>query len=673
MITLPGADRAWSVSYDSDIYGDIVAGKNLDFDKKGYLRLARKAMALFTQNDDADFETPIAIAADNSDIYIITTGGAFKLQVVNELSVSQLSSGSAPTLDFSSDIEFFNGKPQVSGGSGFKTYNSGADTWTSRATDLSSSFPHPMCKNLGSNKLAIADGNVLRQYDSSYVRDTTNELTIPVDYVITRVLYRNGNYYILTRNITGGQASLFLWNGTGTGNNGDYPVLADWIYSGCKWASLIAVITSEGQLLEFNGGGFNELANFPVYYTPWSWTSDASTSNLIGNVASRGMEADGDVIFININGALNNGQRSVAGEYLLEQPSGLWCFDKSAGLYPKAGANYRTVKTLTPVSLDSGALVFGTPHEALTGDAVFCVQQSGITGITGQQTYYAVVDGDYAMKLALSPAQAKANITLTLSGTPGVSDMYAMDSYDSMGSGEVENAGPVFVFKKLVPDLFYGAQVLFGNDTIDNGLDGVGSLMSLGMGRNTGSFTTPKIASASVSEAFQKLMVKYPNMNLDSEEITIKYRLTDRFGTPSHTDFSSSTQFQDGNNAIVDPSTKDVDTLIVGDEIEFITGAAAGYLAHITAIDKTDPASYVITFDETLPVDFADRTDFIAVNWKKYTPVSAASKTNSQNYYEQPIGKPATWIQFKIALQGPGGTTGIEQLMLISGPNKQAA
>ena len=47
------------------------------------------------------------------------------------------------------------------------------------------------------------------------------------------------------------------------------------------------LITSAGQLLRFNGGGFDELERLPVYGTGYSWTSTAAASSLVGKVAAR--------------------------------------------------------------------------------------------------------------------------------------------------------------------------------------------------------------------------------------------------------------------------------------------------------------------------------------------------------------------------------------------------
>lgn len=672
--SIPGADRRWLASQESDIYGHMVATKNLSFVKKGYLALARKAIALYTETQDSDFGTILAMYTDTAQLYLITTSRFFRIDLSgNVITATKYIASDKPVLGFQSDMVSFNGKPHVSGTQIVKSYEP-TDDFTQRITGLSSSYPHPMVVHEGRQTLLVADGNTLRQYSTGYAEDTDNKLTIPSDYIITRILYWNSNAYALTRNINGGHAKVFAWNGVGVGHNGAWGVGADWAYSGCEYGASFAIITSKGQVLPFNGAGFDfnkPLANFPVYYTDGAWTSNAATTSLIGNVASRGMEADGSLIHIVINGGLNVAQGSPIGRYLPDMPSGLWTYDPKVGLTHQAGAVYSQYLSMTPSGIASNRLVFSTPHQALTGDAVLASFTSGITGLNAGQTYYAIVEGANALQLALTPADAKNGNAITVGGTPSI-DKFCFNVYDSMGSGQITNAGPVFVLKSLSMNPFYGSRLLFASRANDAGLDPIGSLMSLGLGRNIGYFKMPKIASSSITEVFQKIIAKFPHLNLDSEDIVMKYRSDERFGAPTHAAYTDgAVMFTSATTFEVDMTQKDFLNVEEGDEVEFTNGAAAGYVAHITNIDKSNPASYVITIDETLPVSNGDLTDCIADNWKKYAPRTNADKENSLGYGEIGFGKsPSTWVQCKVAIRGRA--ISLEMLMLISVPNKKA-
>lgn len=668
MITLPGSSRIWDVEQETDIFGTIVAGKNLNLRKSGYLALAKRAMVLYSEKEDADFSTVVAIGADNTHGYVVTTAAFFTVDFQsNTITVTKYIASDKPNVGFQSDLEFFNSQPHVTGTTDMRSYNGSA--WATRISDLSASYPHPMARHGGRQTLLVADGNVCRQYSTGYSRDTSNELTISAEFVITRIIYRNNNAYLMTRNIAGGKAKCFVWNGVGVGNNGEYGVGADWIFSACEYGSGFAIVTSAGQLMEWNGGGFNELKNFPVYGTDFSWIAQAVTSSLIGNVASRGMAADGLHLYININGVLNQARGGPQGQYLHDMPSGLWMYSPGIGLYPTAAVNYKTRQNVEPSSVNSSIIKFSSAHQALTGDPIFCSSQNGLSGVTAGQVYYAIVISSTDMELALTPANAKAGIKVVITGTPGVQDTFSFDTYESMGSCQVTNAGPVFIPSKLTPNIFHGSKVLFGARAIDNALVDTGVFMGLGMGRNIGYFKTPKIASASITEAFQKLVAKYPMLNLDSQSFVVKYKTANRFGLPTRHSFSNGAiVFTSATTFTVDTTISDFRQAQEGDEVEFIVGAASGYLAHITAINDSNPASFVVTVDETLPVVNGDKTDIIVDNWHKLDVINASDKNNSQNFATRAIGKSATWVEFKVAVGGRESQ--MEQLILISEPNK---
>lgn len=672
MISLPGQNGVWSVSQISDLFGNIAAAKNIDLDKAGYLALAKQAMVLYSQSDDTDFKAPIVFAADASQFYAVTTGDIFKIDIAaNNIGVTKLG-GSAPAVGVQSDAEFFQGVLHVTGTTTLKHYNSGADTWASVASDLSSSNPHPLCRHGGRQTLVVGDGNVLRQYDTSYVRDTSNELTLPAEYIIEWVRYRQNALYIGTRNIAGGNAALIVWAGAGVGNDGQYDVKADWIYSGCVYKSYIAVVTSAGELLAFNGSGFNPLANFPIYYTDFPWTSSAAPSNLLGNVASRGMDASGDCIYLCVNGAPNLTQGEPQGKYLLEMPSGLWKFDPSVGLYHKGGVNYQTKNVFQPASIASGRLLFSSAHNAATGDAILCVGANGISGVNAGQTYYAIVDtgATVAMQLALSRADAFNGKNITISGTPGVLDLYALPVYSTAGSGQITNAGPVFIPGKLRANFFYSSEVIFGANAIDNTGSSHGALMSFGLGRNRGYFVTPKIPSEGVIDAFSRILSKFAQLQLDTQELIIKYRFSERFGTPNQPSFGSGVVFTGSTTFTVDTFQKDFRSAQIGDEVEFIMGAASGYLAHITAIAVTG-GTYTVTIDETLPVSNGDVTDCIVNNWTKGPVITRTSENNFRGFHASPIDNAnAKWVQFKLELRGCA--ISVETFNIINAPNRTA-
>lgn len=655
------SDSQWKSAQQSDLFGHVIATKNLDFNRDGYMGLARKAMVLYSQENDVSFEVPLAAVSDTTFLYIITTDGIFEMNLGSpSLLVTKLPVLGQPDTGFQSDAVFYNGKLTVSGASTVATYESSTG-WTSRITGLDTTVPHPLCVSEHQNYLAIGNGKNMPLYDTSYSLITT--LVVDPQFIFECIRWRGNTIYGGTRNIQGGEAKVFHWNGAGAAAQQGYPVGADWVYSMCPYASSVAIITSAGQISRYDGGGYSELASLPVYYTPYSWTSDAALFNLIGKVASRGMQASGTRIFINLDGTLHQTAQEFPGKYLPSQPSGLWVFDPSVGLSHKAGYNAKTYLPLSPAAVASGNLVFGTPHQAQTGDAVLCAAVSGVTGVSQGQTYFAIINGANALALALSPAEAFAGNKITVAGTPAAGDVFSFDRYETLGGTIINNPGALFVFASRHPNSFYGSEVVFGGEAFKTDMSANAVLMSLGMGRNRGYSITAKIASSSVEDFFKSLIAFFDPFWLDSDEMVIKYRSQDMFGFPTPLTTGANPIFTSSTTFTVDPQKKDVALLSVGDEIEIVAGAAAGYLAHITMID-TSVSPYLFTIDETLPVSNGDVFDFVGMNWIKWKTITNstatggdASKTNRKGFIEATFGGNknfSPWFELKIELRGFG-------------------
>lgn len=664
-------NESWKSSQSGDKQGDFIASKNIDMNETGVVTLAKNAIVLCSHDDDGAFASPIAIAATGDVVNVITDGesvtGTFAATSFDDplLAFGQALATDAVQVGPDSDIEYFNGAAHVTGQGDMSELDALGGSYHSphRLTNLTTGVPHPVCKSEHQNAFAIGNGNTVRLYDTSYSLTTT--LTIPVDYVVTVIRWRQNFLYIGTRNVCGGDAKLFVWNGTGTSAQAGYTVRADWIYSMCEYTGSMALVVSSGQILRFNGGGFDQIAAFPVYYTPYSWSSNAPTSSLVGKVASRGMAAAGDLLYINIDGSLNNSALIHPGTYLPEQPSGLWVFDPAVGLYHKAGYNYKTRLKLAATALNSNYVSFATPHQAQTGDPV--MYSGAFTGLTPEQVYYAIVDDDASpttCKLAVSPADALAGREIVISGTPSGSDYFVFNRYESLGQTSITSPGAVFVFGRTHPLSFYGSEVLFGGSTIDENQNAKGVLMSLGMGRNRGYFVTPKISASKIQDTYQKLLQFLDGLTLATDEIVVKYRLTKKPYTPLF--FTGSATWTSPTTFTVDTTKKDFKGVAVGDEIEIVEGACAGYSAHVVAIDSASSV-YVVTIDETMPLS-SGSFDFIADNWRKLPVTTTATVGVPDGIAELTVGKKGHWIEYKVELRGRGVI--IDEMQSVTAPHR---
>lgn len=661
MITIPDrATKKWSVSLESDVFGNIVRTRSLDFNKKGYISLAKKPICLYSDIDSSHFGHPVAMASDPNNLYVITDDYPYAFSGLSgAITGTPLSGGTLPTFTAQSDIIPYQGLMHASGDTDVSSLS--GSNWTQRISGLSGSYPHPLCNSEHQQFILVGNGNVVKVYNSAYVLQTT--LTLPSEYVVVWMRWQANMIYIGTKNIQGGDARLFLWNGTGTAAQSAYSVKADWIYSGCEYDSSIAVITSAGQLLRFNGGGFTEIDSLPVYYNPQlSWSSDAATSSLIGRVSSRGMEAKGRRIYINLDGSMLNssGTTGFDDSLLYNQPSGLWVYDPDIGLYHKAGYGNKDAVTIAVSSLASNELTMASAATFETGDPVLAGDSVGLTGLQAKKVYYAIKTSSTKLKLALSQSDAFAGRNIVITGVVSANDKLTFETYKSVGATKIRSNGGIALINRLSPNIFNGSEVYFGGKTNNATADATEVLMSLGMGRNVGSLTTPKIHSSAVTDIFQKIFPRFPVINLATQKIIVKYKLTDRFGLPVTNAFNTVAKvglavWASTTTFTVDTRYYDFKSVQVGDEVEFINGSAAGFTAHITSIDTSATPSYTITIDEAPPdVSVSDKSDFMVDSYVKLYTIDLSTTPNdvALGFTDVAFTQVAKWLQLRFELRG---------------------
>lgn len=680
------ASKRYTASHESDLFGNLIRTRNLDFNKKGYLGLAGKPFVFYTEAQDGDFQTPIFIASDDSTYYVGTSDHFFTINTqTHGVGASEKTSGTPPSLSFNSDYAFYTEDIHVSGTSTVCSFDLSGDTWTQRITGLSSSYPHPLCVSEHQQYLAVGNGNSVRLYDSGYNLITT--CTIPAAQIVTWIRWKGNLLYFGTRNIFGGEGKMYIWNGSGTAANSAYGVGSSWAMSGCEYEDTILVASLTGMLLLFAGNGFVPLRDdagrevaFPIYYTGLPWGSSASTSNLLSPVASRGMVSKGRRVFIFVDAGIGFNTGGTPG-YLINFPSGLYVFDPSVGLYHKGGVDHAQAQEFQISSVSNDILTLPSAMVFETGDAVATSAIAALTGdISGNRIYYAIKIDSTHMKLANTPQQAVAGQNITVTGTAGVLDELVMNVYKSVGATRIQRSGPVHLITELGLPKYQGAEVLYGSETNNNTGSQVAAVMSFGMGKNVGSFITPKIQAENVTDEFKKLISKFPPIYHPSRKIIFKYRTENRWGAPGRGDFGNgNATWVNSTSFTVNPKTYDVYALAEGDEVEFTMGAAAGYTAHITDIQVDSATQWTITIDEAMPdVAASDTSYFIWDNWTKYKIVSTAddAKAAALGFKNAALTKGAKWVQLKVELRGFADideNTELEEVMLLTGADQKYA
>lgn len=670
MIRLPG-ENGWKTSTASDLLGNIVRTRGVDFNEDGYLTLSKKPTAIYTEHavagtGDADFQDPFAIAADSSYYYVFTIDHVFGFTISETaITIGEVSTSSQPTFAITSDAVSYNSAIACTGSttldylSSFNGSNGGG-TWNNASDfSLSASYPHPLSRIEHRNTLAVGDGNQVKQTDAAaWTDDDTNILTLPSEYIVTAMAWRGNKLYIATRTYSGTNAMLFVWSGSGTSAEAGYPVDSDWIYSIIEYDSSVALLTATGQLLRFNGSGFDVLANLPVYYTPYSWSENATGQN-IGKVARRGMWANGDIIYFSITGE----PRGLFSPSAYKQPGGLWCYNPRVGLYHKAGFTTEAYRILSISDLQSSEFTFASAHLIQTGDPIWAHTVTNIAALTAGYVYYAIKTGASSFKIAASPADAYAGRHITCSGTIN-GDKLAVDTYDAVANTTSLVSGPIHGFNKNQFSKFFASEMLYAGSAKDPVDTTIASLMSLGESRSVGYVVTPKLTSKGLKDALQSITASIRGLHLDSDKVVVKYRTRERFGLPAATLLAGTgvVTWVDSTSFTLSTAGKDIQSAEVGDEVEFVRGAGAGYSAHITEIDDTT-STWTITIDEAIPdIAASDRSDIYVDNWTKLATITRDTQYVDEGFFDQPLEGSSAWIQFKIELRGANPAISLLQL-----------
>lgn len=667
MISLPPS-RQWTQKNNGEVFGSLFSTRNINFDEQGYLKLARKSVAMISgvSNFGAIKSIDYVTNAGTRGYYFMTDGHPFMYDPLSPTSLVDLN-GTGHTGGAGFDGLIWQNRWYVSQDTNF-AYLFG--TWTTGLGTLTAGNVHPLCVFENLNNLAIGDGNQVHLYDTSHT--IVKSLVLPLNFEVRWMVWKNNNLYIGTRNISGGKAFMFLWSATSTAADFGYQVDDAWIFSGCAYKSTIAIMTSNGELQEFNGGGFDVLAVLPIYYNSASWYNGNGFT--FGRMAHRGMIADGDMIYLNLDTHVE-----APDPYLVTSPAGLWQYDPNVGLYHKAG--WSTGQYYHFSNFD-GTFV-NTSTDTITTSANFTCPTGTLVGYQGDIAGLAVNSTGYYFMIRLSASTFKlastyANainsiaIDLTSSGSTYHFDFSENDEYGKVYSLNPEPAALALVSHLDINVNSYEqineSVVLFGNAQADNNQlsSNMPVLNSLAKGYNIGSFVTQKIYSEDITDTFGKIVEKFSKFNETCDQFIMKYRSAKRANMPV-IGISSAAVWTNGTTFT---TTKDLSSVKIGDEVEIINGRCSGYNSHILNVSLSS-GTYTVVIDETLPnVSSGDKSDFVIDNWVKSskTPVTLATLNNIARQNTQG-DKP--WIQLKFELRGVSEPT-MEEIQVINVPFKQS-
>lgn len=664
MIKIPSVGK-FNQPNNSDLFGNIWYSKNLNFDEEGYLKLSDRAVSLISSKVDTEFNIPTALGRySGGDFFIAAVEHPYILSIADSggsIAQDTDSDGdAAPDMSFSTTGIWFNNKWNITTSTKLYTKAISTGNWTDQSVSLTTGVSHPLCAFEKAGTILVGNANEVKQFDTSYAAGTLAQLTISAGYEVIGIAYNNNQAGIITRlaSTVEGQnkeAGFFLWDGSESSANSMYAVGSDACVAIAPYKSSFVIITRTGELLYFNGGGFDKLASFPTYFNDVIW-GDLLNRDMYGD----SIKVDGDVIYINISNDITDENKKTFSETML---GGIWCYDPVIGLYHKISPSNSQAVMMSVAAEDintttgtftTSFLIGSTVPD--TGTPVKILNTTNGGGITEGKMYWIIKVSSNAFKLASTKANAIALIPLTITAASNTTLMgLALKDY---GATKVERMGAVALMgtkQYAYSDFIFGGEVYDTNSTSNYGHLNI----TVADFKNIGYFITPKIASQNVEDNFQKLFIKYRPLDTD-DKIIIKYKDKEYIDLPEQGSCTvvSSTSFTTTDDLYQSYiATTDL-------ECEIVSGSGAGQMSKVASITYLTGTYTVTVEDEIDGWVAADRCYVKIDNWKTMDTITSA---DSQNWKEIPITTNSKWLKVKVVLEG--SAIAIEELQIITQPH----
>lgn len=641
MIKIP-QNNQFNVTNGAEIKPNIVFTKNVDFDEEGYIKLSPPMPSLL-DDDTTDFGI-VSDAYNYSNYnYILPTRLKIWDLDLSDLSFTKDTSGLSTTRE--TRICGYDSDPLLNTSSDIYELSDAATfTWVQRNT---SSIDY--MTEFASRQTWVGDSiNEIEQYSTSNLSSspvsttsTGPTLQFPNYLSTTGIAYSNYRIGVGTSHDTGGNAYFFTWDGASASANTGTPVDAPIIIDVIAYKNSWSILTSRGQLLYFNGAGWDILGNFPPYFFGVNWINALNYSESHGRI----MSVDNDIIYINIGSLLDSSEDNsgiLQGFY-----SGVWCYDPQVGLYHRYSLSHSKLvrESLTPIS----GLFTRTAHGLETGDRVLDVGEPA-------KTYFAIKITANTFKLADSydlailgtPTSVYVNNTDTLlwiERTDWGQLIYQNDANGvclKIDNNLTKNSGysPFFVSSEIFNTSLVSKEKFC---LLADGFDNIGAVEYY------------KMKSIEVEDIWQSIIVKHKPLS-EGDKIIVKYKIEDgpkknSVGDAGDTTPDTYATWVDADTFTFDDSVFDATGWEVGDEVEFMAGAGAGQTAHITEISEA-AGVWTVSVDESIRGATAGAKSTLA--FSRYKKLATITKESS-GFKGQSIiklGKVSKWLQVKLEMRG---------------------
>jgi hypothetical protein len=646
------SNRQWNQNNTGDSIGVLGDTTNMTLDTQGKARLARKAVSIWGSRDDNGFAYPLSINYFDDSYILLTSDDIFRGDFPN-YTFTDAGMGSNPAFGLFSDAVVFNSLYATSITNKLYTWD-GDTTWTDRGGSLTSGINHPLA--VFGTQIAVGDGNTVKLFSTGYVLQIT--LTLPTEHRVVTMRSVGDYIYIGTKNMNGGNAKIYVWDGDSTLYNYEVEVGASWVFAMTEYLNSVAAITNTGQLGRVNGTTFEQLDALPVYFDPHATWQNSTGLQLNGKVFNRGIATIGDCIYLNIEGEVDSG-------FVPEMKSGIWVYDPAVGLYHRASASSDEVVQDTGLTRSGDVLTTTTAHKLKTGDAVCFDSVSALTGVNAEETYYVEAVSTTTIKLSQSRKALENGIYVTLGGTPGAFDIlvYAENSDYSTASATSGAILPTTYAETPHPNL--SSEILWGCRFDLPAGTAVYGLFSFTDSYNIGSFTTQRIYTDNIEQTWNNLYNFIDGLTLSNEEVVIKAQT---IFEPDSTELAgvwlNSTTVN--NNSTEDFSAwSDIEE---GYEIVVIDGYGRGHTAHVSEIN-TSSSTISLVLDEAIGTANETCTLYYTTFKKVGTTLTKENK-DTEKLKTAIMGLNAPWISLKVELRGFMTAANMMELVNVSHKSK---
>lgn len=649
-MTLIPQNRQWNQNNQTDIGGAIVASRNIDLTTPGYLALEDRSVSIKTSEGDSNFGILTGMETFNSaNRYYLTTSQKPYTVVMDPITVTEDVSAGNPGGSLYSGSVVWQSRYYAAVNTAFYYHNGTSWSSVTLSPTLTTSELHPVCIFENRQTLVIGNGNQVKQINTSHV-DTIN-LSLPTEYKVSRIVYNNNRVGITTYSTrTDTDSFFFVWDGASAEASG-YSIKSPQALGIVAYKSSFLVLNSRGQLLYFNGSGFDILDTFPIGIVHEDENNNKMSSGNIHMVVR-----DNDFVDLTVQTSETLKDNPRQEYYSPNSPAGIYTWSKETGLYHGRSISMSVMfkRTIDTTAVDTSTDIITTTSVPITGTPVyyFNTNASIIGGLKHKTVYYVIKLSSTTLKLALTKTNALAGTAIDLTSTGFSLQLLVFYPEKDFGQSFIDGRmTPILRHPNLGSYSDTSGRVFFGNENgLTNTLSSYKTLCtSMGLIENRGWFITSKVLTENIKDMFNKLVIKFKPLKLDVDKIIVKYRVSD---FESINQLSVYNLYCTWTAANTFTTTDNLSTILVGHEIEVVAGAGAGQIAHVSSISESS-GTYTVVLDESLiEVSAADKCYISANNWLKLKTITTSTATNNDGYADVAIGKNSKWIQFKIEMRG---------------------